>query len=210
MRFLWLSISLWVALPGAAQVPKTPSGEPRLRSLYVEMRDEVKIAIDVWLPEDLQPGQKIPTILRMTRYWRAQDLVGATLAQDTNSDSAKMWNEAGYAHIIVDARGSGASFGSREYEVNQDEVRDYGEIVDWIVRQSWSNGRVGAAGVSYDGDTAEMLMVNRHPAVKAVAPLYPDFNALDHLIFPGGVSSAFLPTRTTSLVTHRRATLLSP
>jgi putative CocE/NonD family hydrolase len=151
------------------------------------MRDGVRIAIDVWLPEDLRPGQKIPTIMRMTRYWRAQDRVDATLAQDSNYDSAKRWNEAGYAHVIVDARGSGASFGSREYEVNQDEVRDYGEIVDWIVKQSWSNGRVGAAGVSYDGDTAEMLMMNRHPAVRAVAPLYPDFNALDHLIFPGGV-----------------------
>ncbi len=98
-----------------------------------------------------------------------------------------MWNEAGLRPRHCRCAWQGASFGSRAYEVNQDEVRDYGEIVDWIVGQSWSNGRVGAAGVSYDGDTAEMLMVNRHPAVKAVAPLYPDFNALDHLIFPGGV-----------------------
>jgi putative CocE/NonD family hydrolase len=166
----------------------TPTAQPRLQALYVTMRDGVRIAIDVWLPEDLQENQKIPTIMRATRYWRAQDIVGATtLEQDSNYSRADTLNQAGYAYVCVDARGSGASFGTRPYELSPDEVRDYGEIVDWIVAQPWSNGRVGATGVSYDGDTAEFLMVNRHPAVKAVAPLYPDFNALDQLIYPGNV-----------------------
>jgi putative CocE/NonD family hydrolase len=151
------------------------------------MRDGVRIAIDVWLPEDLGPDDKIPTIMRATRYWRAPDIVDAGIEGDGNFQMATTLNQAGYAYVCVDARGTGASFGTRAYEVTQDEVRDYGEIVDWIVAQPWSNKRVGAMGVSYDGDTAEMLMVNRHPAVKAVAPLYPDFNALDQLIFPGNV-----------------------
>ena len=32
-----------------------------------------------------------------------------------------------------------------------------------------------------------MLAVNRHPAVKAVAPLFNDFDNFGHLVFPGGV-----------------------
>jgi len=60
-------------------------------------------------------------------------------------------NQQGYAELLVDARGSGASFGSRRIEWSPEEITDYGEIVDWMVEQPWSNGRVGAFGVSYDG-----------------------------------------------------------
>jgi hypothetical protein len=57
-----------------------------------------------------------------------------------------------------------------------DEVADMGEVVDWIVAQPWSNARVGGYGVSYAGNTAELLTVTNHPAVRAVAPLYSSFN----------------------------------
>src|SRR5262249_41962994 len=39
-------------------------------SLYLTMRDGVRIAIEVLLPAKLKPGERIPTILRQTRYWR--------------------------------------------------------------------------------------------------------------------------------------------
>ena len=77
----------------------------------------------------------------------------------------------GYAWVDVDTRGSGASFGSRPWDFSPDEIQDGAEVVDWIVAQPWSNGRVGAAGASYSGTAAEFLLVNRHPAVKAVATL---------------------------------------
>ena len=35
------------------------------------MRDGVKIAVDLYLPHDLDPEKKIPTIMHQTRYWRA-------------------------------------------------------------------------------------------------------------------------------------------
>ena len=151
------------------------------------MRDGVKIAVDVWLPEGIEPGMKLPTVIRATRYWRAQDRVGASITQRSNFEEADRFNSAGYVLVLVDARGSGASFGMRRFEMAEDEVRDYGEVVDWIIAQSWSNGRVGAYGVSYAGNTAEMLSVNEHPAVKAIAPLFNDFDNFGHLIFPGGI-----------------------
>ncbi|MBN1225274.1 MAG: CocE/NonD family hydrolase [Candidatus Aminicenantes bacterium] len=164
-----------------------PSSLVRNQALYVTMRDGVKIAIDVWLPPDLEPGAKIPAIMRSTRYWRAVENVNATLESDQNYDEAQQFNEAGYALIVVDARGSGASFGTRPYELMPEEVKDYGEVAEWIISQAWSNGRVGAYGVSYAGNTAEMLAVSKHPAVKAVAPLFNDFDNFGHLVFPGGL-----------------------
>jgi putative CocE/NonD family hydrolase len=114
-------------------------------------------------------------------------MVNGAPENDPNYREAERFNKKGYALVLVDARGSGASFGSRPYELAEDEVRDYGEIADWIVSQAWSNDRVGAYGVSYAGNTAEMLAVNGHPTVKAIAPLFNDFDNFGHLVFPGGL-----------------------
>ena len=59
-----------------------------------------------------------------------------------------------------DEIGSGASFGNRPCPWSEDEVADGADIVDWIIRRPWSNGRVGATGISYDGTTSEMLVRN--------------------------------------------------
>ena len=43
-------------------------------SRYLTMRDGVKIAIDLYLPKGLEQTEKIPTILRQTRYYRSMEL----------------------------------------------------------------------------------------------------------------------------------------
>ena len=48
-----------------------PHATAPVRSVYVPMRDEVRIALDVVLPEDLPQGERVPTILTVTRYWRS-------------------------------------------------------------------------------------------------------------------------------------------
>ena len=91
----------------------------------------------------------------------------------------------------VDVRGSGASYGTRLCEWSPDEVRDGAEVVDWIVRQPWSSGRVGALGISYDGSAAEFLLANRHPAVRAIAPRFALFDAYTDIAFPGGIHATW-------------------
>ena len=189
-----LALTLLAFTASCGDAPSTGAGAigpastlERNQALHIPMRDGVRIAVDVWLPEGVEPGARLPTMIRATRYWRARGFVDAPTEGDSNFDEAGRWNGAGYALVLVDARGSGASFGIRRFELAEDEWRDYGEVVDWIVAQPWSNGRVGAYGVSYAGNTAEMLAVNRHPAVKAVAPLFNDFDNFGHLVFPGGV-----------------------
>ena len=67
------------------------------------------------------------------------------------------------------------------------------EIVDWIVRQPWSNGNVGATGISYEGTTAMLLAATGHPAVKAVAPRSFEYEVYRDVALPGGVyNRAFL------------------
>jgi len=152
------------------------------------MRDGVRIAVDLYLPRGFKIGDRLPTILHQTSYHRSHQLrwpVG--LVMDRPGPLVELFVTRGYAWVDVDARGSGASFGSRPMPWSPDEVRDGAEIVDWIVRQPWSDGTVGATGISYAGTAAEMLLVNRHPAVKAIAPRFSLYDVYPDIAFPGGV-----------------------
>ena len=95
----------------------------------------------------------------------------------------------GYALVRVDARGSGASYGSRATEYGRQEVLDAYDVVDWVVAQDWSDGNVGAYGTSYTGTTAELLAAVNHPAVKAVIPGWSDFEFYVSPIRPYGMIS---------------------
>jgi len=172
------------------------------------MRDGVKIAVDLYLPAGLEPGHTIPTLLHQTRYWRAIDyrwLVSVfkeDLPRGIIGSYAKRFLQHGYAWVDVDVRGSGASFGTRPIAWSPDEIKDGAEIVDWIIAQPWSNGKVGAMGISYSGGTAEMLLVNQHPAVKAVAPMFSGFDLYSEIAFPGGIHLAWF-TETWSQINSR-------
>jgi uncharacterized protein len=170
-----------------AQHPVRYKGISRT-SFYLTMRDGVKIAVDLSLPEGLKGGEKIPTIIRQTRYYRSFDL-GPLLRFFTRSwpSAQKVFVAHGYAWMDVDVRGTGASFGRWPYPWSPDEIQDGAEVVDWIVRQPWSNGKVGAMGMSYDGGSAEFLLVNRHPAVKAVSTAFSFFDAYTDIAYPGGI-----------------------
>ena len=158
------------------------------RSFYLTMRDGVKIAVDLNLPEGLRPGDRIPALVRQTRYYRSFDLDWQLRFLTRNWFSQRrLFLEHDYAWLDVDVRGTGASFGRWTYPWSPDEIRDGSEIVDWIVLQPWSNGKVGGIGSSYDGGSAEFLLLNRRPAVKAVAPEFTFFDAYSDLAFPGGI-----------------------
>ena len=51
------------------------------RSVYVPMRDGVRIALEIVLPDGIPEGTRLPTILSMTRYWRAEEGGGPRVSQ---------------------------------------------------------------------------------------------------------------------------------
>ncbi|MGV0742708.1 CocE/NonD family hydrolase [Mycolicibacterium sp. XJ870] len=172
----------------------------RYTSCYLMMRDGTQIAVNVYLPASLVTGARLPTILHQTRYYRAMELrrplrtfLGGRPFHHipATAKSRKRFVGNGYAWVDVDVRGSGASYGHRISEWSADEIRDGAEVVDWIVRQPWSSGAVGALGTSYAGATAEFLLVNRHPAVRACAPRFAVFDAYSDIAFPGGIHGAW-------------------
>jgi putative CocE/NonD family hydrolase len=166
-----------------------------LTSFYLTMRDGVKIAIDLYLPKNLNPGEKLPTIIHQTRYFRRMNFrwpFNWIMPKiDQMAITIRRIVENGYGFVNVDVRGSGASFGSRQMEWSPDEVKDGAEIVDWIIEQSWSNSEVGTTGISYNGTAAEMLLVNQHPAVKAANIQFSVFDIYPDILRVGGVRNEF-------------------
>jgi putative CocE/NonD family hydrolase len=174
-------------------------------SLYIAIEDDLRLAADVHLPKSLEEGEKVPALLFQTRYWRSSrsPIVPDPDPADPNDwadndllnpiDSLFLAN--GYAIVKVDVRGTGASFGSRPIEYGPQEVMDGYAVVDWIISQPWSDGTVGAYGISYTGTTAEFLSAVKHPAVKAVVPGWSDFDAYKSPVKPYGMQSdAFILT----------------
>lgn len=172
--------------------PATPSGSAPGRSLYVPMRDGVKLGVDLFLPDGMR-AHRLPTIVHFTRYFRGiswhplLEKLGLSHLTDVTRKARARFLNAGYAWVAVDARGSGASYGSRPCEWSESERRDQQEVLDWIAKQPWSSGRIGALGISYSGTCAEFLRIDGHPALRAVAPLYSVFDVYDDVACPGGV-----------------------
>jgi len=160
----------------------------------VTVRDGTRIAIDLYLPSDLEPSYGIPTMVLQTRYLRGMEAKYAfrPLVKGRFHKTIRRFVLCGYAWVMVDARGSGASFGTRLHPFSKDEVLDGADILDWIVAQPWSNGKVGSWGNSYDGTTALFLATNNHPALKAIMPRFALFDAYSEAIFPGGIHLRWL------------------
>jgi uncharacterized protein len=165
----------------------------KYQSFYITMPDGVDIAVDLYLPKNLKKDDKLPLVFELTRYTRSFRLnnpyhwLKKAFVLKGFTEQMKYFTSHGYAFMRIDARGSGASYGIREMEFANPEINDANAIIDWIIDQPWSNGNVGATGVSYSGTTAELVVKNQHPNLKASAPMYSIFDLYEDIVFPGGV-----------------------
>jgi len=166
------------------------------QSLYVTMRDGCRLAIDIYLPRPIDasaPAAQFPTVLFFTPYYRRfklrESATGGTTGE-SNPNTGKFRDffvPRGYAMVVIDVRGTGASYGTRDSFRSPKERDDSYEVADWVARQSWSNGICGATGISYLGAAATFLASTGHPSVKAIAPISGVWdNYTDHF-YPGGI-----------------------
>lgn len=180
----------------------TPAGYPVNQSCYLELGKETFIWVSAWLPPGLEPGQRIPAIVETSRYgecleagWLYRAMQTLLNLEDLNLQSAQRFTEQGYAYVWVQSPGSCQSSGPRHSEYPRNEVDAIGLAIDWVSARPWSNQRVGAAGGSYSGTTAEMSAAALRPQLKAIVSNAPDWDPYAELIRPGGLGSrAFIET----------------
>ena len=156
-------------------------------SEYVAMRDGVCLAVSAWRGADKKNGIRRPAVVMMTRYWRAMQLLDDKPELQSQYAFAEYLYARGYILVVADARGSGASFGSRETEIPPSEVEDFGELIHWVSEQAWCDGRVASTGTSYTANTTLCSLVTANSALKIGVCRAPDVDCYRYLLAPGGI-----------------------
>jgi putative CocE/NonD family hydrolase len=157
-------------------------------SEYVAMDDGTDLAVEVWLPVGRTRIDGFPTVLRLGRYWRDYEFTIPLPPSVGRYGSAASWlTGQDYAVVIADVRGTGASFGMRPAPWSPREVADYSNLVDWVTQQPWSDGRIAAYGISYEGVAADWLGALRREPVQAVVPAYSYSDIYLDVALPGGI-----------------------
>ncbi|PAY16906.1 peptidase S15 [Rhodopirellula sp. SM50] len=128
------------------------------------MPDGVRLAARIWMPESAEDAP-VPAILEYIPY-RKRD---GTVTRDTMTHS--YYAGHGYAGVRVDIRGSGDSEGVLHDEYSQQELDDGLEILRWLERQPWCNGRCGIMGISWGGFNGLQLASLQPPQLDAVVTI---------------------------------------
>ena len=128
-------------------------------SIRTRMADGIELASTLYLPRNR--SEKLGTIFVRHPYDR--------LAYSEGLNAADFFARHGFAVMVQDIRGKVASQG--EFVPYRSGASDGATTLDWIIRQPWSNGRVGTFGCSALGELQFVLAKARHPAHVAMLPL---------------------------------------
>lgn len=156
MRRLLIALTALVLLPCASAQAEV------LEELAIPTRDGATIHVEIARPDG---DAKVPIVLTYSPY----NSLGATPA--SNLASGDPWVEKGYARAYADVVGTRNSTGCWDYG-GPVEQRSGVDLVGALAQQPWSNGKVGMAGVSYEGTTATMVAAAGDvPGLAAIVPV---------------------------------------
>jgi uncharacterized protein len=165
--------------------PVIDSFDYERRDVMIPMRDGVKLHTVIILPKGAKGA---PILLTRTPYDATAQTSHAPSAHlapilQGYDNATEVIVEGGYIRVVQDVRGKYGSEG--DYVMNRplhgplnptpvDHATDTYDTIDWLVKNiPESNGKVGILGISYDGFTPLMALVNPHPALKVAVPMNP-------------------------------------
>lgn len=155
-RFVPLVCLLGLTRPLAGQSPPEPPKEIDVTwGIKIPMRDGVKLNATVYKPKGTK--EPIPVIFTMTPY-----------ISDTYHDRATYFARNGYVFALVDVRGRGNSGG--EFEPFAHDARDGHDVVEWLAKQPWCNGKVATWGGSYAGFNQWATLKEFPPHLSTIVP----------------------------------------
>jgi putative CocE/NonD family hydrolase len=188
-------VTMTCLLPSGAVAQGVTAQDPRVvrQSLYLPMRDGVRLAVNIYRPATAgKPvAARAPVVFAFTPY-RARYYDKGKLVEllDSPQFGLRKLVHSGYVVATADIRGKGASFGARRGFLDRTEAQDGAEIVAWLARQPYTTGKVGLIGCSYLGGTAMLVAGTRPPAVKAVFSAATDWDKYE-FVRRGGITGQF-------------------
>ena len=92
----------------------------------------------------------------------------------------------GYAVIVVERPGTGASFGVLNPSFNVGAA-EADEILNWIAAQPWCDGNIGMFGDSWQGQIQFAVAAKGNKYLKAIMPVSSSLDNYSAVVYPGGV-----------------------
>lgn len=152
---------------------------------YIDLSDGTKIAANIFLPT-ISKSEKVPTIFIFTPYNRSIVLLdlawwekigakaftgnwGPVFNGLPNRKTLNTLASSGYAVVVADMRGTGASSGFTS-AMSPQLIKDGIEMINWISQQNWSDGTVGMQGPSYLGWIQLAIASEKPDALKCISP----------------------------------------
>lgn len=157
----------------------------------IPMRDGLKMALRIYRPDGAGP---FPALLATSPYRYDNDELPCTPMFLWRETGPIQWyvEEQGYAYVHADVRGSGVSEGTFGFH-SKEEQHDLYEMIEWIARQPWSNGKVGGIGQSYYCISQWFMGIEGPPHLACIAPYDGMVDPYRHMAYPGGIEGNFLP-----------------
>lgn len=174
-----LGSMVWLgSAPAMAQEPPPVKDQYTKTEVMIPMRDGVKLYTAIYTPKN--NGEAYPIIMTRTPYSCAPYGV----AQYPRRLGPNQYlREEGYIFVVQDVRGRYKSEGQfqemtpaipvKTTALQTDESSDCYDTIEWLLKHTRNNGRVGLYGISYPGFYAAAGLPNAHPALKAVSPQAP-------------------------------------
>ncbi len=145
-------------------VDQFPRPVREIMTAWIPMPDGTQLAARIWLPQDAE-ADPVPAVLEYLPYRRRD----GTSARDSVTQPYLAGH--GYAAVRVDIRGTGDSEGLMLDEYDLPEIHDGAEVIAWLARQPWCNGRVGMWGISWGGINTLEIAALQPPALQAIMPM---------------------------------------
>lgn len=95
-------------------------------------------------------------------------LVNSIYPDSDDANDQKVQASYGYHSVYIYPRGKYTS--NAAIEPFEHEQEDINKVIDWVIKQPWSNGKVGMIGGSYLGFSQWATAKNIHPALKTIIP----------------------------------------
>lgn len=94
--------------------------------------------------------------------------------------------EHGYAVIVVERPGTGASFGIMDpsFEAGAEQAN---QIMNWIAAQDWCDGNIGMYGDSWQAMIQFAAASTGNPHLKTILPISSSLDSYSAVNYPGGV-----------------------
>lgn len=188
--FLWFYPGPAINLDTAGQftyapLQSIPLNEYQKQKKYVSLADGTQIATNIFLPTT-KGVEKMPTIFIFTPYNRSMVMPnmkwyekcaakfflgtwGPVFDAIPNRKTINTLTANGYAIVVADMRGTGASSGYTS-AMSPQLKKDGIEMINWIAEQDWSNGKVGMQGPSYLGWIQLAIASEKPAALKCISP----------------------------------------